>query len=342
MKFKILSATLLFTSLITRVSAWDYEGHRAVNLLALDSLPTNFPAFVRTPEARERIAFLGGELDRWRNVKDLATSQYSGPDHYLDIEELAHYGLQPADLTPFRYDFIGRLAIARAAAPEKFPAPDPAKNEDHTRELPGLLPWALAEYYGKLKSGFAYLKAYQEFGGTPEEIQNAQANIIAVMGTMGHLAGDAAQPLHTTVHHHGWVGANPHGYPTNSSFHQWIDGGFFAKAGGVDAAKLREKLRPAKVLADTGKGVEVFAAIVPFIVAQNGKVEPLYQLEKERKLSPGPEATEGRAFLEGQLIAGGQLLGDLWLSAWQNAPEDKYLKGRLTARKVAAELNPLK
>jgi hypothetical protein len=37
--------------------AWDYDGHRLVNRLALESLPTNFPAFVFTAEARERIAF---------------------------------------------------------------------------------------------------------------------------------------------------------------------------------------------------------------------------------------------------------------------------------------------
>jgi len=35
--------------------AWDYEGHRLVNQLALAAQPTNFPAFVQTPEARERI-----------------------------------------------------------------------------------------------------------------------------------------------------------------------------------------------------------------------------------------------------------------------------------------------
>ena len=36
--------------------AWDYEGHRLINQIALASLPTNFPAFVFTPAAKERIA----------------------------------------------------------------------------------------------------------------------------------------------------------------------------------------------------------------------------------------------------------------------------------------------
>ena len=52
----------------THALAWDYAVHRVVNQLALASLPTNFPAFVRTPAAGERIAFLSGEPDRWRNT----------------------------------------------------------------------------------------------------------------------------------------------------------------------------------------------------------------------------------------------------------------------------------
>ena len=68
--------------------AWDYEGHRIVNHIALSSLPTNFLAFVRTPAALERIAILAGEPDRWRNITDLPLKHFNGPDHYIDLEEL--------------------------------------------------------------------------------------------------------------------------------------------------------------------------------------------------------------------------------------------------------------
>src|SRR5512135_2069487 len=183
--------------------AWDYEGHRVVNQLALASLPTNFPAFVREPAAAERIAFLAGEMDRWRNTPDLPLKHYSFPDHYMDMEELADYGLKAELLPVFRYDFVAQLALYRKAHPDKFPHRDAASDADHTRELVGLLPWGIAESVGKLKSGFSYLKALEE-AGTPEEVANAQANIIYVMGVMGHMVGDSSQPLHTTIHHHGW------------------------------------------------------------------------------------------------------------------------------------------
>ena len=144
MKIKIIPVALL-TVLVAvapfRTRAWDYEGHRAVNQLALAALPANFPAFVKTPAARERIAFLGGEPDRWRNITDdPSLMHYSGPDHYLDLEELADYGLTPATAPNLRYDLLARLALARAAHPAAFAAIDPTKNRDHTRELVGFAP----------------------------------------------------------------------------------------------------------------------------------------------------------------------------------------------------------
>ena len=320
--------------------AWDYDGHRVVNQIALASLPTNFPAFVFTPEAAERIAFLAGEADRWRNVTDLTLKHCNGPDHYIDMEELADYGLKPSDLPVMRYDFIALLATNRAAQPDKFPPIDPEQNADHTRQLVGLLPWSITENYGKLKSGFAYLKTYELYGGTPEEIANAKANILYVMGVMGHYVGDAAQPLHTTKHHAGWVGDNPHGYRTNKTFHQWIDGGYFNKAGLLVLADFKETLRPARLVQFGGRDAsaeEIFPAAVEFIGATFKEVEPLYQLDKEGALSGnGTVGLRGKDYLERRLLAGGQMLGDLWYSAWQHTAPDNFLKSQLQKRAKAA------
>jgi len=319
------------------VRAWDYEGHRIVNQLALAALPKDFPAFALTPEARERIAFLSGEADRWRNMgADLPLSHFNGPDHYLDVEQLEDYGLTPDTLPVFRYDLTAKLALARAAHPDKFAPIDPARNKDHTRELTGFVPWTITEYCGKLRSGFSYLRAFQTAGGTLEEIANAQQNIIYIMGVMGHFVGDAAQPLHATKHHHGWVGDNPRGYTTSYGFHQWIDGDYFRKTGGLRLESLAGKIRPARIVGDPTKPDDLFKVNVAFLVETHKLVEPLYQLQKEGKLSAeGEKGREGLAFLEAQLIRGGQQLGDLWFSAWQQATEDTYLLKKLAERKAA-------
>ena len=339
MKIQILTASVLSAFAMT-AHAWDYEGHRLVNQIGLASLPANFPAFVSTPEAAERIAFLSGEADRWRNTDNLSLKHCNGPDHYIDLEEVGHHGLKLDELPVFRCDFVGHLATNRAAQPGKFPEVDPAKNEDHTRELVGLLPWAITENYGKLKSGFSYLKAYEEHGGTPEEIANAKANIIYIMGVMGHFVGDGSQPLHTTRHHHGWVGENPRGYSTNYSIHSWIDGGYIQQFG-LDTARLRAGLRPAKLLpapAGFGAQTEVFPVVVNYLMDQFKLVEPLYQLDKAGKLSGRRERNEeGHAFIAGQMVKAAQMLGDLWLTAYHQAPPDMFLRSALARRKLAAE-----
>ena len=57
-------------------------------------------------------------------------------------------------------------------------------------------------------------------------------------------------------------------------------------------------------------------------------------VQKEKKLGSKREATkEGRAFMEDQVLQAAQFLGDMWFSAWQQAPPDKFLIDRLNERK---------
>jgi hypothetical protein len=341
MRLKLSAFTAALGAFVFNAAAWDYEGHHAVNELALDSLPADFPAFALTPETRVRIAYLAGEADRWRNETNLkngtglSLGHASAPDHYLDLEDIYLYDLTPDKLPPLRYDFVADIVKAREAHPERFPAIDPNRDSDHTRELSGFLPWAMTEYYEKLQSGFSTLAALEKFGGTPEEITNAKQNIVYVMGVMGHFVGDASQPLHTTKYFNGWVGDNPNHY-TTEHIHAWIDGGFFRKTGGIDVKKLSAKIHPAEKIAAASDPNGIFRTSVDFVVANNQLVEPLYKLQKEGKLSgEGDASAEGRAFLETQIVKSGQLLGDLWLTAWQTAPEDTYQERELQQRAAA-------
>jgi hypothetical protein len=334
---KSLTVAAMLGALTFNAGAWDYEGHHAINELALASLPADFGGFTLKPAMKNRIAFLAGEPDRWRNVGDLPLKHSNGPDHYIDLEDLKLYGLTPETLPLMRYDFVAIIARERAAHPDKFPPIDPAKDADHTRELSGFLPWAITEYYEKLKSCFSYLKAFQKYGGTPEEIANAQANIVYVMGVMGHFVGDGSQPLHTTMHFNGWAGNNPHGYTTSLKFHPWIDGGYFHQTGGIDVEKLVGKIHPAERIKNAGEPDGMFRDAVAYIVAQNKLVGPLYELEKEGKLTgEGDKGLEGRPFLDGQLVKAGQMLGDIWYTAWLEAPEDQYLQRSLQERNAAS------
>ena len=343
MKTRFLVSVLGLMVTGSTLSAWDYNGHRIVNQLALRALPAEFPAFVQEPANAERVAFLAGEPDRWRNVPDLIMKQSGGSwtDHFCDLEQLTEVGIDPATVSSFRYDFIVQFAKARSAHADKLPPIDPAKNTDHTREWPGFAPWAIAEYFARLRSAFAYLKVLEELG-TPEEVANAKANAVYIMGVMGHYVGDCAQPLHTTMHHNGWVGANPNGYSTASGIHSWIDGGFIARAG-ITLGDVLPRVTEAKAisLAPRADGREpLFVAVMDYLIASQKNVEPLYEMDRDSKfrIKDGESpTTEGRDFITGRLVTGGEMLAAIWVTAWRSAPPDTYLRGQLIKRQDSAK-----
>jgi hypothetical protein len=346
----LLLTAVLFAAGTAR--AWDAEGHRIVARLGLAALPVDYPAFARDAAAASRIDFLTNVPDRWRNVDPwLKQSGASWTDHFFDVEQVPDAGLDLQTLSSFRLDFAVAFAAGRAAHPEKFKPIDPARNLDHTREWPGSAPWAIADWFNKLRSAFGYLKAYEELGGTPEEIANAREDVIYAMGVLAHYVGDCAQPLHTTVHHNGWDGPNPNGYTTWGGFHSWIDGSVVARSG-ITADSLLQRVKPGQALALNARNDgrdPFFVVALDYIIEQHKLVEPLYQLEKAGKLGnekPGPDgkppfppkavAPEGRAFVEERLLTGGNMLATFWASAWKSAPVDTYLRAQLAKRTVVA------
>jgi hypothetical protein len=330
---------LALTMLTSSAGAWDYEGHRIVNSAALAALPAEFPAFVRQPDAAERIAFLSGEPDRWRNTPDLPLKHCASPDHYFDLEQIAAAGLSLEKLPSLRYDFMLKFAAGRFKHPDAFQPIDTGKDSDHTARWPGFAPWAITENYARLKSAFSYLRVYQELG-SPVEIANAEANVIYQMGVLGHYVGDCAQPLHLTIHHNGWVGENPNAHSRWPGLHAWIDGGFPAKAD-IQLENLLPRVVPARPwpmkIPPDGRD-PMFAAVLAFITAQHAFVLPLYQIEDkgEFKASAVPTSTIGKKFLEDRLLAGSQALAAIWFTAWKEAGPDTYLRSQLENRRDAA------
>jgi hypothetical protein len=311
-----------------------------VNEVALASLPGDFPAFVHEPANAERIAWLCSEPDRWRSAPDLPARHVNAIDHYLDLEELEEAGLSAGTVSAFRYEFAAQFAAGRAAHAQNFPPIEADKNADHTREWCGFLPWTIEEYFGKLRGEFARLKVLEELG-TPADIALTKTSICELMGVMGHFVGDASQPLHTTIHHNGWVGPNPHGFTTWNRVHAWIDGGFISKAG-ISFADLRDRVRPVEafslpsVPSATAARDPLFGFVMDYLQVQFDQMVPLYELEKAGKLNHDdqPANPEGRAFIEKQLLVGGEMLGRLWYTAWRTAAPDSYLRAQLLKKKA--------
>jgi hypothetical protein len=59
-------------------------------------------------------------------------------------------------------------------------------------------------------------------------------------------------------------------------------------------------------------------------------------MEKNGELTGADEkGMQARPFLDGQLVKAGQMLGNIWLTAWLDAPEDNYLERQLDQRNAS-------
>lgn len=203
-------ALLLSLSCVTAAWPWGNEGHSAINRVAAEKLPPEVPGFLR--DAADQLAYLGPEPDRWRERSELALSLSQDPDHYINLERL-----DGMTLPPDRYSFYRQLYDRREQTPGR---PDYL-----LPERVGLQPYIAMEVYERL------IVAFREYRHALLQHQDpgfAERNAIFYAGWLGHYVGDAANPLHTTVHHNGWVGPNPNGYTTANTIHWKMEGTFVA------------------------------------------------------------------------------------------------------------------
>ncbi len=312
---------------VASAGAWGERGHFVITEAAIDLLADDAPAFLKTPAARTRLVYLASEPDRWRNLELPPMGHINKPENYFDLDLLPLYGLTPQTLPKYRHDYIAALAVYKATHPESDFGYKRAADRDHSQEYPGLAPYRICELYVQLKSSWRTLNTYQKHSGVAGDatLENARQNIIYLMGLMSHYVADTAQPLHTTKHHHGWVGENPKGYTTAHGFHQLIDTGSIAAAS-IDAQALLN-LKPARKIIDDQR---LFEAVLEHISASFQEVEPLYELERRGALKPdSPQFGEGVEFIERRMLAGAVMLNALWEAAYRDAGLDSFRENEL-------------
>jgi hypothetical protein len=310
--FRLFAAALVILGALPGpVRAWDAHGHRTITYLALDGLPPELPQWLREPEIVARIAEQASEPDRWRGTRRTPIRHEANPEHYINAEDLALFGLTLETIPPHRYEYFRVLALAHQAHPERFARRQPRDDPDRIRPWPGFLPHAIAEHHAKLQSAFHTLRILEALADPRREHELAQArcNIIYHMGILSHFVGDGAQPLHTTIHHHGWIGENPQRYTTEYGFHSYIDGRIL-EIHGLDYESLRPGMKYYRVHA-----AEPWPELLGYIGRSLAGVEPLYGLQKDGTL----EGEAGRDFISERLRDGGAMLSALYRAAWESS-----------------------
>lgn len=303
--------------------AWDAPGHRVITTIALEGLSPDAPAWLKEPERRDGIIWQSAEPDRWRGLRSNFLMHENAPDHFLDIEDLEHFGLTLETIPPLRYQYVAAMAVARHEHPRgltgNLKPHNPKLDQAGQQEWPGFLPHAIMEHHARLTSQFRTVRILEKLNDPARAAQLAMArdNVAVTMGLLSHFVGDAAQPLHTTRHFNGWVDDegkpwkdNPYGYTAARTFHAYIDGGVLKLHGLADPAALRGQGAGAAPEIKTG---EEWAATLAYIGRSFERVRPLYELEKTGAL----KKDEGKAFIRACLTDAGAMLGALYNAAWK-------------------------
>lgn len=313
-------------------SAWDAHGHRVITRLALDAftasagLPATDQATSPLPEwltsdlARSMIAYQSSEADRYRGTRSNYLAHENNPEHYLDVEDLASYGLTLETVPPLRAQYIAAMAVARHEHGEDIPPHNPRLNPSGDQEWPGFVVHAIMEHHAKLTSAMKTARTLEKLNDPKRaaQLEMARANVLTHMGHLSHFVGDTAQPLHTTKHHHGWVGENPKGYTTDRGIHSYIDGTI------LDIHKLDyQSLKPLAKPAAAVDPVDPWKDVLAYLQRSHNEVEPLYALKQSGEL----EKETGKAFITERLTDAGSMLGALYASAWRlSEPTPKDLE----------------
>lgn len=325
-----LWALILLAGAGAAAMGWGEEGHRAVTLLALDAAAPALPAWLSTPDMRERAAYESIEPDRYRSIRTPVMGHENGPEHYLDVEYLDQYGLTLRTLPRLRYDYAGLIVHAHESKRPGLLPYDAAKDSDRSRLFPGFAPYAIMEHYEKLRASLKSVRLLETVGNAAEAspaLTQARANVIYHVGALSHFVGDLAQPLHTTKHHHGWVGDNPADYTTSYGFHAYIDTGVVRRHG-----ITYETMKDGAVGALTIQSDDPWPAVIAHLERSFVTVEPLYVMQKDGTL----DADAGKAFIESRLRDGAATLAGLLAAAWEGSvPTDTDVRFFTQAREGA-------
>ncbi len=333
---RALRAGLVVMCVASWARAWDAPGHRMITRVAMERLArepgvpawlvgeatpaaapgdgASNPAGARAGGMGDWVADQATTPDRWRAIRVPALKHLNDPDHYIDVEDLWDYGLTLDGLPRLRYEFVKALVLGRAKEGFKGEPVNPAADPARVQEYPGFLPHASIETYGKIVSALKTARIVEGLKdpSRSHQVEMARASAAYNMGILSHYIGDAAQPLHTTRHHHGWKGENPKGYTTDRGIHRYIDGTIVAHHAITDADVRAIALAP-EGPRGTVDPADPWPAILAHVQRSFDQVVPLYELKKSGELEGAP----GRAFIASRLADGSSMLGELYAAAWR-------------------------
>ena len=291
------------------LGAWGVRGHTVANLAAVEGIPQDGPVFLKAQEAY--IGHLGTIPDTWRGYSEPYLRISEDANHGWYTEQFAYIPNPPHSRTEFILRVYDQYLKVKAASPDK------AKliNIRYT----GLQAYSIMEGYERIKAGMrlyrgerlpSALASISPLFSDAAQVKQMLANDIAFyMGWVGHYVADAAQPLHNSMHHDGWSGANPKGYSRDPEIHglfetRYVD---LIEVTAPDVAKYVRK--------DARHLDDVWKAVLDHSLEARESVEDVYRLDLRGSFKKKDDA-EARELVYKRLASGASFLRDLVYTAW--------------------------
>jgi hypothetical protein len=297
---RLSSSVLTLVSLVIAVFpltlvAWGVTGHRVIARAAVNALPPDVPAFVK-----QQIDWIGVRSitpDSYRAASEPFIKMDEDPSHEWHLEQVAFLKTIPRS----RVEFVQKLYDEY----KRLEQIDPAKAALVNVRATGTLPYASIEVYERLKVTF---RAWRDQQKEKQETRFTELDAAFYIGWLSHYIADAAQPLHSSVHHDGWRGDNPKNYTRDGALH-WGFENDFVDLIGLDERDIQRRIAPARRIADP------FSAMLAHLAQSHTRVEQVYTLEQQHAFGDksNPAARELVYVCTSDAAA---MLRDLVYAAW--------------------------
>jgi len=314
---KILAVLSISFLTLQTLGAWGLRGHTVANLAAVEGIPQDGPAFLKSQEAY--IGHLGTIPDTWRSFTEPYLRISEDANHGWYTEGFDFISTPPHSRTEFVLRVYDEYLRVKSADPER------AKllNIRYT----GTQAYSIMEGYERMKAGMRLYRLADDPAASRNnvaasyapispllsdraQVKQMLANDIAFyMGWLGHYVADAAQPLHNSIHHDGWSRENPKGYTRDPNIHgrfetRYVD---LIEATAPDVVKYMRK--------DARHLDDVWQATLNHSLEARDFVEDVYRLDLAGAFQKKDNA-EARELVLKRLASGASFLRDLAYTAW--------------------------
>jgi len=285
-RFIVVGLIVLAAAFAWRAGAWHEKEHHAITVHAAALLPAELPAFFREGAA-DASAHCAVDSDIFKNRAVPHLNHAEFPEHFFDSEYFA--GIE---IPRLRFDYYKRC-----------------HELGYDPKTVGTLPWALAEWTGRLTIAFA------EHRARPDD-RRIKEKCLVYAGLLAHYAGDAGQPLHTTIHWDGRVESVGDESP-RTGIHMKVDG--LLRKVPMTADAIRADLQ-AEVYDD------LWVAIMNELARSNAAVDTTYELADRLPDLGDPAAVADpavRAYALERMRASVRFTASLFRTAWEHSAEVK-------------------